>query len=297
MSRSPFWLALCLLAAGTATAQPQSPSRERQNRRAALSSTPTELRVSADTITTVMLNGSLDRDSLVLDRTRFRWAEVSEHMLHLQLVADLGASERLVVRVNFKDRAVPAQALFVVTTHPTEVDGVVEVDRRANTPEALAAALAERDAQVEALKARCEVPGPMGVARSGLLDSIEPRVRLRVEPLGKNQDISLVPSGVGDAGETWAVATFELRNPPGAQAWTPGPPVLIGADGRPIPVRSVWLEKPRLEPGEEGRLIVETQAPPWAAGQAFQLELTDQERTRRLSFRVTASNNPGGPHP
>ncbi|EAU63550.1 hypothetical protein STIAU_7213 [Stigmatella aurantiaca DW4/3-1] len=48
-----------LLVASAAAAQPLLPARQRQDRRAALP-------------TTVAFNGPLDRDSLVLDRTRFK---------------------------------------------------------------------------------------------------------------------------------------------------------------------------------------------------------------------------------
>lgn len=99
MSHPTLWLALCLLAAGTATAQPRPPSRERQDRRTSLALAPTELRVAANNITTVVLNGPLDRDSLVVDRTRFKWAEVSDQMLILQPFADLGSGERRIALV------------------------------------------------------------------------------------------------------------------------------------------------------------------------------------------------------
>ena len=84
MSYPTLGLTLCLLATGTATAQPQPSSRERQDRRTALTLAPTELRVAANTLTTVVLNGPLDRSSLVVDKTRFKWAEVSDQMLVLQ---------------------------------------------------------------------------------------------------------------------------------------------------------------------------------------------------------------------
>jgi uncharacterized protein (TIGR02268 family) len=235
-----------------------------------------------------MLNGPLDRDSLVVDKTRFKFAEVSDQFLILQPFTDLGSGERLVVRVTFKDRAVPAQATFAVITHPTEVDGTVEVDRRANTPEALIAALAERDAQVETLKAKCEVSGPIGVVRSGLIDDqgMKPSIQFRSDMTAANRGSLEVKSSAGNAGNTWAVSTFQLRNPQGQKAWTLGSPVLLGADGKPVKVRSVWMEKPQLGPGEEGLLMVETLVPPWDAGGAFRLELPDRESTRRLSVRV-----------
>lgn len=244
--------------------------------------------MAANNLTTVVLNGPLDRDSLVVDKTRFRWAEVSDQMLILQPFADLGSGERLVAKLNFKDRAVPAQAVFTIITHLTEVDGTVEVDRRANTPEALISALAEKDAQIEELKARCEVSGPIAAVRSGLIDGkgIKPSITFETEVLAANGGILEVKLATGYEGTTWAVAVFTLRNPYGQKPWAPGSPVLIGADGKPVSVRAMWMEKSQLGPGERAVLMVETQVPPWAADGAFRLELPDSESARRFAVRV-----------
>ncbi|HVG60866.1 MAG TPA: DUF2381 family protein [Hyalangium sp.] len=48
----------------------------------------------------------------MVDKTRFKWVEVSDQMRILQPFADLGSGERIVAKVNVKDRAVPAQSVF-----------------------------------------------------------------------------------------------------------------------------------------------------------------------------------------
>jgi uncharacterized protein (TIGR02268 family) len=122
MSQPAPWLllTLALLAAGPAAAQPSLPTRQRQDRRASLPATPAEpmleLYVAADNLTTVALNGPLDRDSLVVDRTRFKWVDVGDRILALQPMVDLAEGERLIVKIGFKDRALPAQAVFAVVT-------------------------------------------------------------------------------------------------------------------------------------------------------------------------------------
>ncbi|MFL5348547.1 MAG: DUF2381 family protein [Hyalangium sp.] len=278
--------ALCLLTVGTAVAQPQSPSRERQDRRTFLALAPTELRVAADNVTTVIINGPLDRDSLVVDRTRFKWAEVSDHMLNLQLVTDLGSGERLVVKANFKDRAVPAQAVFVVTTHPTEVDGTVEVDRRANTPEALTAALAQKEAELEELKARCEASGPAGVVLSKWL-AVEMRpIPFHVATSSAEPSGLKVQEGAGYEGTTSTLVAISLRNLPGQKPWAPGEARLINASGKPVKVLSVQMRPAHLAPGEEGLVVVEVKEPPWTADKAFSVELVDASGQRRLSFNL-----------
>ncbi|MBN1205733.1 MAG: DUF2381 family protein, partial [Myxococcaceae bacterium] len=134
-------LALSLLVASSATAQPQLPARQRQDRRAALPTTPgepvPELYVAAGNLTTVAFNGPLDRESLVVDRTRFKWVDVGDRILALEPFTDLGPGERLIMQVGFKDRALPAKAVLAVVSKADVMDGKVEVDRRANSPEAL----------------------------------------------------------------------------------------------------------------------------------------------------------------
>jgi hypothetical protein len=73
------WLLLTpLLVASTAAAP--FPPHLRQDWRVALPATPAEpipeLYVAAGHLTMVAFNGPLDRDSLVLDRTRSKWVEV-----------------------------------------------------------------------------------------------------------------------------------------------------------------------------------------------------------------------------
>lgn len=70
------------------------------------------------------------------------------------------------LKIRFKDRALPSQAVFALVSHASEMDGSVEVDRRSDTPEALQAALAQKDAELEALKVRCVASGPAGLPLS-----------------------------------------------------------------------------------------------------------------------------------
>ncbi|ADO72929.1 DUF2381 family protein [Stigmatella aurantiaca] len=64
--------------------------------------------------------------------------------------------------MGFKDRALPAKAVLAVVSKADVMDGKVEVDRRANTPEALLAALSQKEAELEELKARYAGSGPSG---------------------------------------------------------------------------------------------------------------------------------------
>jgi hypothetical protein len=57
-----------------------------------------ELYVAANNLTTVGFNAALDRDSLVLDKTRFKWAQVSDSFLLLEPFADLAPDDKLIVQ-------------------------------------------------------------------------------------------------------------------------------------------------------------------------------------------------------
>ncbi|WP_224372991.1 DUF2381 family protein [Hyalangium versicolor] len=154
-------LALCLLAS-TATAQLQPSIRQRQDRRAALPATPSEpipeVYVASGNTTLVAFNGPLDRDSLILDRTRFRWVDVGDHTLILEPITDLSPSERLILQVGFKDKALPSKAVLAVLSKVDVMDAKVEVDRRANTPEALLAALTQKETRLQGLEGTARVP-------------------------------------------------------------------------------------------------------------------------------------------
>src|SRR6185503_18670626 len=101
---------------------------------------------------------------------RFKWVDVGDSILSLQLFVNLAPGERLIVKIGFKDKALPAQAILAIVTSATVVDGNVEVDRRANTPEALQAALTQKDVEFEELKARCEAASPVGLVLSEWLN-------------------------------------------------------------------------------------------------------------------------------
>jgi hypothetical protein len=68
----------------------------------------------------------LDRDSLVVDRTRFKWVDVGDRILALQPMVDLAEGERLIVKIGFKDRALPAQAVFAVVTQNLRREEAIE---------------------------------------------------------------------------------------------------------------------------------------------------------------------------
>jgi uncharacterized protein (TIGR02268 family) len=280
--------AFCLLVSSRAAAQQQSPARQRQDRRASLPTTPAEpipeLHVAAGNLTTVAFNGPLDRDSLVVDRTRFRWVDVGDRLLALEPFADLGQGERLIVQIGFKDRALPAKAVIAVISDATMMDGKVEVDRRANTPEALLAALAQKDAELEELKARYAGSGPASLALSGWLNERLRIINFPKMTAPKSSGGVEVINTVGYAGTFSALIAIQLRNLPGQAPWAVSQVHITTAAGAPVPVLSVQMKQEPLEPGEEGLVVVETKTPPWQAAGGFRVEMVDRSNQRGLLF-------------
>ncbi len=280
------WLLLALLLmASTAAAQPQLPARQRQDRRAALPATPAEpmleLYVAAGNLTTAAFNAKLDPDTLVVDRTRFKWAEVSDHFLMVEPFADV--SEKLIIQVGFKDRALPVKAVIAVVSKADVMDGKVEVDRRANTPEALLAALTQKDAEVEELKSRCAGNGPASLVLSEWLTEETVPVRLYVEAATAGASGLQVRRAAGYEGQFSALVAIRVLNLHGQKSWVPAQASITSAAGMPVKVSSVQMKFQDLPPGKEGLVVVETETPPWTAGK-FRVELVDASSPRRLSF-------------
>jgi uncharacterized protein (TIGR02268 family) len=284
-------LTLCLLVASTAAAQPAS-VRQRQDRRASLPTTPVEpmleLYVAANNLTLAAFNGPLDRDSLVVDRTRFKWVDVGDRILALEPITDLGPGERLILQVSFKDKALPAKAVIAILSKVDVMDGKVEVDRRANTPEALLAALKQKEAELEELKARCAGSGPAGLVLSGWLTQAMHPMPLTVEAPSADPSGLKVQRGVGYAGTSSTLVAIWLINLPSQKPWALGQARLIGPRHAPVKVLSVQMKPEPLAPGEEGLVVVEVAVPPWQASKDFNVELVDASGQRRLSFTLTS---------
>ncbi|HYO66365.1 MAG TPA: DUF2381 family protein [Archangium sp.] len=287
MVRLLTWLPLASLLTGTTAAsqQPQPPARERQERQVVVSHSAEEpvpeVRVAANVATTLVFDAPIDRASVEVSEraTRFRLVDPGERTLFLEPLVAPGEGERLMVRVRYKDGATPVYATVALVSHPTRVDTRVEVMRRPRTLEALEAALAEKDAQLAALRV---ANGPAGLVFSGRLDPDGVQAR-SIEDLPPDIQSGLrVAGGAGYRACCWALAVVRVRNLPGQKPWVPGVARLTRADGTAVKVHSVDMNKAQLAPGEEGLVTVETETPFWKAGDVFRLELLDKSGVRPL---------------
>lgn len=284
-----------------APAQSLPVARERHERRMALSGDATapvpELRIAAGLATLLFFDAPLDRGTMELEgRSRFRLVDVGERILALEPLEDLGPAERLVLRVRYADGDSPAQGVFALVSHPSEVDARVEVFRRRDSVEALRAELADvraqlaaRTQELRAIRARGDASGPVGLVMAGLVDEAGVHgSRLR------SRDTTSGTSGL-DAQEviafqasSWSVLSLIVRNR-GATPWTAVTARFrSAASGARIDAGSVRMSEPIIAPGASGRVFIEVRAFSARDGEVFQLEVGDgAERERVLSLQVT----------
>nr|WP_143195917.1 DUF2381 family protein [Archangium sp. Cb G35] len=271
-------------------AQTQPPARERQERQVVVpgpGEPVPEVRVAANILTIVRFGTSIERASVEVEgrTTRFKLVDPGEYTLALEPSVEMAPEERLIVRVRYKDVGSPAYATFALVSHPTLVDKEVTVVRRPRTVEALESALAEKEAELAALRA---LSGPAGLVFSGRLDpdGVQAR-RIAMAPAGAQSGLR-VAGGAGYRACCWALAVVRVRNLPKQSPWMPGVARLTRADGTAVKVLSVDMDKAQLAPGEEGLVTVETETPFWKAGEVFRLELLDKGGVRRLPILEVA---------
>jgi uncharacterized protein (TIGR02268 family) len=231
-----------------------------------------EVRVAARVATYLRFNAPIDKASLEVEgrATHFKLVDPGDYTLPLEIAVEPKPGERLIVRVRYKDGASPASAVFALVSHPTLVDKEIEVVRRLRTPEVLEAALA-----------LCEAGGPANLVLSGRLDLAGVQAR-RIKTIEGAQAGMGLKEGGGYRATTWALVAVGLHNLPGQQPWTAGEVRLTRADGTPVKVLSVRMDRPQLAPGETGLVVAEVEAPYWKAGEVFRVEVREKGGGRHL---------------
>jgi uncharacterized protein (TIGR02268 family) len=233
-----------------------------------------EVGVAANILSIFMFDASIDRASVEIEgrATRFRVVDVGDRTLIIEPLVPPGDGERLGVRVRYKDGASPAYAAFALVSRPTQVDTRVDVVRRQRTPAMLEAALAQ-----------CEAGEPANLVLSGRLDRDGVRTRsIAITPRSQVQAGMKLEEGTGYRAGTWALAAVRVHNLPGQQPWTAGEARLTRADGTPVRVVSVRMDRPQLAPGDVGLVVVETEVPYWVSGEVLHLELREKGGGRHL---------------
>jgi uncharacterized protein (TIGR02268 family) len=180
----------------------------------------------------------------------------------------------------------PAKAVLAVVSKAEVMDGKVEVDRRANTPEALLAALTQKEAELEELKSRYAGNGPASLILSEWLNkNMKPVVFSVALAPGDASGLEVVES-IGYEGAFSTLIAVQLRNLPGQAPWVLRQAQLTGPGGTPVKVLSVQMKATELAPGEEGLVVVEVKAAPWTVGKPFRVELVGPGGQRQLSLNL-----------
>ncbi|WP_407667513.1 DUF2381 family protein [Myxococcus dinghuensis] len=293
---------LFFLLSVAASAQPAPTARERQDRRVVLSNGAApvpELRVAAGFLTNIVFEAPLDRGSVEVEgRERFRLVDVGERVLALEPAADLGPGERLGLRVRFAAGAAQGQGIFVLVSHPGEVDARVEVFRQQDSVELLRAELVEARAQLkaqaeelQAVRALRATEGPTGLILSGMLNGRGLKVR-HIQPTPTKSESRgeqlKVENGTTFRASTWAAITVEVRNL-GANDWTPTSARVVNSQGgTSLDALSIRMALPRIEPNKSGRVVIETEVPPWPPGESCVMELRDRNGAVQASVHGVA---------
>ncbi|AKQ69950.1 hypothetical protein A176_006862 [Myxococcus hansupus] len=292
---------LSLLLGFAAPAQSLPAVRERIERRVVLSGDSSaqvpEVRIAAGAATLLRFDALLQRDAIEVEgRERFHLVEVGERILVLEPAMDLGPGERLMLRVRYADDAAPAQGVFALVSHASEVDARVNVFRKRDSVEVLRAELADvraqltaQEVELRALQARCQASGPAGLVMAGSLRAEGVRGgRIKWETTLKSDGSLDCVRGEALHSASWSVVSFFVRNK-GPAPWKASTAKLRSlARGERVEVVAVRTQPQVIAPGETGRIIIEVAAIEERAGEKFSVELGDDaESGRRLSCTMT----------
>jgi uncharacterized protein (TIGR02268 family) len=281
-----FLLVLLVLPVPVAMAQAGLPlAREVKARRVELplagSGAVPEVRAAAGYLTALEFDSPLDCEALSVEgrESRFALLECNTRTLVLKPAVELASGERLLVTVGFSDGQPPARAVLALVTHPTEVDGQVQVIRQVLSNEALRARL-------EATIAQCEAGGLARVVLSGAVDeqgiTVE-RLSGRLHWNGLEQ----APFSTPRAYRSWKLllVVVHLYLPTGSAPWSPGEARLLDAAGAVVGRMPVWMDAAQLEPGQTRVIAVEVERSSADTGKFFSLEVREKEGERGVLIR------------
>ncbi len=248
---------VCVLVAAPAAAQPHV----RRDRSATITGNPDEalpeIRAAPGVQTLLLFDAAIRPEGLAVDRSRVKILGAGESFLLLELVVALDMQERVILQVPYAEGRAPAQAVFSIVSHPTEVNPRMEVERREQPVEAC-------QAELTALRARCATLSPTRFVRAGLLGPQGVKVR-PVEACEKGTPSAGLRCTRGTLylADAWALLELELHNAEDQPPWRLLEAALWTKWGtKSTPERSVVeVESLEIEPGETGRVHVETGPP------------------------------------
>ncbi|NMO13889.1 DUF2381 family protein [Pyxidicoccus fallax] len=283
-------LAWCLFVAVEARAQSRPADNERE---VVLPEAPQaaapEIRLPAWGTVIRFLDASINPGTIELEGkgTRVDLFDKGERSLIVVPVAGQGGSGQLRLVVEFTGGDSPTHAAFTLVLGAPEADERVAVVRRAQSASVLETRLREvrtqlaaREAELQACLTRSEATGPAGLALQDTLDELGVVGKPAVQVL--SQDGLKGRAAISLRAAAWTLVAVTVRND-GGEPWTPTQARLVDAGrGRSVRVLGIRMKVPRIVPGAEARVAVETGAPDWLPGTRFHLELQDAAGRRLL---------------
>jgi uncharacterized protein (TIGR02268 family) len=262
---APLAVALVLLAGTVARAQ--ATAREPRQRTVTVTGNPAEppheVHVSHETPTVFLFGSEIRKKSVRVDEKRIRVVDAGERSrsIIVQAVSPLGDGERHELEVQFADGKAPARAVFVLVSHASEVDTLINVARQEPTAPACPG------------EVRAGVSGPEDFLLSGHMDGSGVPTAEIGATFDKAHGIES-ERGVAYRGKGWLMFQVKIRNMRGPQAWVPTEAMLNGKAGEKLRGRVVLEQQGEPAPGEAVRVLVVTEEPSPSAGLGFTLELS-----------------------
>ncbi|XXF78972.1 DUF2381 family protein [Myxococcaceae bacterium GXIMD 01537] len=282
---SSAFLALVLFS-GPAAAQSSAAASSRAGiRRVELRAEPAgdvpEVRVSPELSTTFLFDSELQGVELE-GRDRFQLVDIGQATLRLVPSAHVEAGTPLRLKVYFKDGAVPANAAFMLVTHPAQPESLVEVYRQKRTLESYRQEAKEAREEAsqcreesERLHAECKGSG-------GLRGLLATRVLDGSGVMGRDIGKSVIQVH-GEALPVMNVFSYRaarrvavelvLAAPEGAAPWAVEGAALTSKTGDVLSVLPVWQSESLTSEPRKLRVVVEAEALENDARGSFVLKL------------------------
>jgi uncharacterized protein (TIGR02268 family) len=261
-------LALLLVLLGGTAAPAQVTPRELRQRTLTLTGNPAappdEVHVAPETPTVLLFGEDILKKAVRVDGKRIRVVDAGERSLIVQPVSALGQGEREELEVLFADGKAPQRAVFALVSHPSEVDTLLNVERR------------------ELLHPTCPTEGRRELREPEdllLLDYMDdtgvPTAKL--SRTGDEASGLRLPEGVAYRGKGWLMFKVTIENPQGPQPWVPAEATLAGLAGVKLRGRVVRQEQAAPAPGKPVEVLIVTEEPPLDASSLHTLELSGED--------------------
>jgi uncharacterized protein (TIGR02268 family) len=294
--RSPGVFLVLLLLASASIAQAQVPSCQTETRRIELvagSAVPHELCISPGLSTTLLFDGALEANTILLEgRERFRRVETAGSLLVLVPSEQLKPGERLRLQVRFAKGVAAESASFVLVVHRDQAERQVEVSFTRRVTDTCQVELRSKEAELQ----RClEQHPPLSEGRAGA-ESLAALVaaglinqkgltvlELEAKSLLQTREGALEVKRMTLYRSIKRIALeVELKNSDPVKPWALESAALVGQPGEVLETLSV-LQQGLLEPGDTQSIWVELAVPKESARGTFTLQLWDAGKARTLT--------------